>query len=188
MRPVNQSGAVFVPFSGVLSFSGLTSVCLPLSVLDELQPTTQAAQMSRVNTKMDVLLSMVFSEIVWMKPFVRWNNCNLINCDDKQKVAGLLTSNRCSNYHIVTLRASSPRKAELTMTQDIGSVFDLTPSTKLQLVEDLWDDLASTTETIPVQDWQKEQLAHRKANLLDNPASGLSWDEVKRRVHSRYGR
>jgi len=68
------------------------------------------------------------------------------------------------------------------------SIFDLSPSEKLQLVEDLWDDLAAVSEAIPVQDWQKEELARRKANLLKNPASGLSWEEVKRRVRSRHGR
>jgi putative addiction module component (TIGR02574 family) len=68
------------------------------------------------------------------------------------------------------------------------SIFDLSPSEKLQLVEDLWDDLAATPEAVPVHDWQKEELAHRKANLMKNPASGLTWEEVKQRVQSRYGR
>ena len=68
------------------------------------------------------------------------------------------------------------------------SVFDLTPPETLQLVEDLWDDLAATPEDIPVHDWQKEELARRKANLMQNPASGLTWEEVKRRVRSRHGR
>jgi putative addiction module component (TIGR02574 family) len=56
------------------------------------------------------------------------------------------------------------------------------------LVEDLWDDLAATPSGVPVHDWQKEELARRKANLMNNPASGLSWDEVKQKVRSRYGR
>jgi putative addiction module component (TIGR02574 family) len=68
------------------------------------------------------------------------------------------------------------------------SIFDLSPSEKLQLVEDLWDDLAATPEAVPVHDWQKEELARRKARLMKNPASGLTWEEVKRRVRSRYGR
>jgi putative addiction module component (TIGR02574 family) len=65
------------------------------------------------------------------------------------------------------------------------SVFDLSPPEKLQLVEDLWDDLATTPEAVPIHDWQKQELARRKANLLSNPASGLTWEEVKRRVRSR---
>ncbi|MBI2917713.1 MAG: addiction module protein [Chloroflexi bacterium] len=74
------------------------------------------------------------------------------------------------------------------MSATNASVFDLSPSEKLQLVEDLWDDLAATPETVPIHDWQKEELARRKANLLQNPASGLAWEEVKRRVRDRYGR
>jgi putative addiction module component (TIGR02574 family) len=68
------------------------------------------------------------------------------------------------------------------------SIFDLTPSEKLQLVEDLWDDLAATPEAVPVHDWQKAELARRKANLMQHPAAGLTWEEVKQRVRSRYGR
>lgn len=68
------------------------------------------------------------------------------------------------------------------------SVFDLSPTEKLQLVEDLWDDLAATPEAVPVQEWQIQELARRKANLMNNPASALSWEEVKQRVRSRHGR
>ena len=68
------------------------------------------------------------------------------------------------------------------MNQTNSSLFDLSPSEKLQLVEDLWDDLASTPDAVPVHDWQKEELAGRKANLMKNPASGLTWEEVKKRV------
>ena len=74
------------------------------------------------------------------------------------------------------------------MDPSATTIFDLSPSEKLQLVEDLWDDLASTPEAVPVLDWQKDELARRKANLLSNPASGLEWEEVQRRVRSRYGR
>lgn len=71
---------------------------------------------------------------------------------------------------------------------NVTSIFDLSPNEKLQLVEDLWDDIAATPETVPIHDWQVEELARRKKNLIDNPASGLSWDEVKQRIRKRYGR
>ena len=74
------------------------------------------------------------------------------------------------------------------MDANPGSVFDLSPPEKLQLVEDLWDDLAAVPSEVPIHDWQKEELARRKANLMNHPASGLSWEEVKRRIRSRYGR
>jgi putative addiction module component (TIGR02574 family) len=74
------------------------------------------------------------------------------------------------------------------MEPDTVSVFDLSPAEKLQLVEDLWDDLAATPEAVPVHEWQKQELARRKENLTKNPASGLSWQEAKTRIRSRHGR
>jgi len=64
------------------------------------------------------------------------------------------------------------------------SIFDLSPSEKLQLVEDLWDDLAATLEAVPVHEWQEQELTRRKTNLMKNPASGLTWEEIKRKVQS----
>ena len=74
------------------------------------------------------------------------------------------------------------------MKAPVPSVFDLSPAEKLQLVEDLWDDLAANSEDVPIHDWQKEELARRKQNLLSNPGSALTWEETQRRVRSRYGR
>ena len=34
-----------------------------------------------------------------------------------------------------------------------ASLFELSPSEKLQLVEGLWDDLAATPDAVPVHDW-----------------------------------
>jgi putative addiction module component (TIGR02574 family) len=68
------------------------------------------------------------------------------------------------------------------------SIFDLSPSEKLQLVENLWDDLAATLEAVPVHDWHQEGRARRKANLIQHPASDLAWKDVQHRVRSRYGR
>ncbi len=74
------------------------------------------------------------------------------------------------------------------MNRDINSIFDLSAPEKLQLVEDLWDDLATAPSEVPIHDWQKEELARRKANLMSKPATGLSWEEVKARIRSQYGR
>jgi putative addiction module component (TIGR02574 family) len=68
------------------------------------------------------------------------------------------------------------------------AVFDLSAAEKLQLVQDLWDDLAANPANVPVEDWQIEELDRRKANLERNPASALTWDEVKKRIRERYGR
>jgi len=71
------------------------------------------------------------------------------------------------------------------MSSKTVSVFDLSPAEKLQLVEDLWDDLAATPEHVPIHDWQKQELARRKANLQKHPTAGLTWEQVKRKIRSR---
>jgi putative addiction module component (TIGR02574 family) len=68
------------------------------------------------------------------------------------------------------------------------SVFSLSPSEKLQLVEDLWDDLAATPSNIPVHEWQQFELARRRQQLKNNPSVSLSWEEIRKQVRSRHGR
>lgn len=59
---------------------------------------------------------------------------------------------------------------------------------KLQLVEDLWDDIAANPADVPVYDWQKEELARRKARLMNAPIDAVSWDDMKTRIRNHYGR
>ena len=74
------------------------------------------------------------------------------------------------------------------MSQTMISVFDLTPSEKLQLVTDLWDDLSAAPEQIPVDEAQIQELRRRRENLQAHPAAGLTWDEVQKRIRIRHGR
>lgn len=62
-------------------------------------------------------------------------------------------------------------------------ISELSPAEKLQLVEDLWDDLAVDPTSVPVHAWQTEELARRKANLMNNPPPAVSWEKPKRIVH-----
>ena len=68
------------------------------------------------------------------------------------------------------------------MTPDTGSVFGLTAAEKLQLVEDLWDDVSSQPEDVPVHPWQLAEVERRRANLASRPESALSWEEMTARL------
>ncbi len=63
-----------------------------------------------------------------------------------------------------------------------SSAFDLSAAEKLQLVEDLWDDLASSPEEVRIHEWLKQELDRRKSNLTDTPASGVSWEDIKQKL------
>lgn len=71
------------------------------------------------------------------------------------------------------------------MSQEIGSIFDLSLAEKLQLVEDLWDDIGTVPSSVPLHEWQKEELDARKLRWQAVPASGVSWEAVKQRIRSR---
>jgi len=74
------------------------------------------------------------------------------------------------------------------MSDSISSVFDLSPAEKLQLVQDLWDDLAAQTENVPIPEWHIEELERRGAIYDANPNSVIPWEESKRRIRAKYGR
>jgi len=62
----------------------------------------------------------------------------------------------------------------------------LTPAEKLQLIEELWEELSATPEEIPVPQWQLDELDRRSVEYAKNPSSGIPWEEVKRNILSRH--
>ena len=70
------------------------------------------------------------------------------------------------------------------MTVEFAPIFELGLSEKLQLLEDLWDNIATQPANIPVLDWQKEELTKRKLSYLQDPSLASSWDTVKARIRT----
>jgi putative addiction module component (TIGR02574 family) len=68
------------------------------------------------------------------------------------------------------------------------SILHMTPAEKLQLVEDLWEDLASHPDNVPVHEWQLKEIERRKANLQSKSGTAQDWEDVKRRIRGRHGR
>jgi putative addiction module component (TIGR02574 family) len=65
------------------------------------------------------------------------------------------------------------------MSSSTESIFEFGLSENLQLVEDLWDDIAATPEAVCVHDSQREELERRKMNLLTIHARRFSWEEIQ---------
>jgi len=55
----------------------------------------------------------------------------------------------------------------------------LSPAEKHSLVTELWDDLASNPEDIPITPEQIAELERRLEEYRKNPDLGSSWEEVK---------
>jgi putative addiction module component (TIGR02574 family) len=61
----------------------------------------------------------------------------------------------------------------------------LTPAGKLQLVEELWDEVAASKDPLPIPDWHRQILQEDQAQYQANPTAGSSWPEVKARLLRR---
>ncbi|MBF0491811.1 MAG: addiction module protein [Deltaproteobacteria bacterium] len=59
---------------------------------------------------------------------------------------------------------------------------NLSTAEKIQLVEDLWDEIAEHSEEFPLSASQKEELDRRIAEHEMYPEEGSSWEEVKQRI------
>ena len=66
---------------------------------------------------------------------------------------------------------------------EFEALFKLPVAERLQLVEDLWDSIAAEREHEPIPEPILAELRARKARYDADPSSGLSWDEVKQRLH-----
>jgi putative addiction module component (TIGR02574 family) len=59
----------------------------------------------------------------------------------------------------------------------LSEILELPPAERLRLVEEIWDSLAVSAESVPVPDWHQAELDRR----LDDPAeeATISWEEVQ---------
>ena len=71
------------------------------------------------------------------------------------------------------------------MNPQLSQLQSLSFSEKLQLVEDLWDDLAAMPEALPVHEWQRAELAKREVSHTENPDAAVSWKEAQRRIRQQ---
>ncbi len=67
---------------------------------------------------------------------------------------------------------------------DIPGIADLSPSEKILLVEDLWDDISLEEGRIDVPDSHKKELDRRLANYKKNPGKLLTLEELQTRINS----
>jgi putative addiction module component (TIGR02574 family) len=68
------------------------------------------------------------------------------------------------------------------MTTALQELEALSVSERVQIVKDLWDSIARSNAQLPVPQWQKDELARRKARYLRNPDSGDTWEQVKQSI------
>jgi len=66
-----------------------------------------------------------------------------------------------------------------------NDIMGLSISERIQLVEDIWDSIASVPETLQLTEEQKSELDRRLDDYHNNPGMGSPWDVVRERIRNR---
>lgn len=58
----------------------------------------------------------------------------------------------------------------------------LSVAEKVQVVQELWDQITASPECLPVPAWHRAELEKRQRKWASSPDSGEDWDIVKNRL------
>ncbi len=64
-----------------------------------------------------------------------------------------------------------------------SSIKQLSIAERLQLVQDIWDSITLSPDLVPLTDKQQQELDARLELYNQNPDSGKSWEEVKKKFN-----
>ena len=64
----------------------------------------------------------------------------------------------------------------------VADVLDLSISERIQLVEDIWDSIASIPQSVPLTPGQRAELDRRLEDYRQRPDEGSPWEEVRSRI------
>lgn len=66
-------------------------------------------------------------------------------------------------------------------------VRSLSPGERLDLLEEIWASLTETPEKLPLTDAQRAELDRRLDEFERDPARGIPWEEVLKKIRRRTG-
>ncbi len=73
----------------------------------------------------------------------------------------------------------------MVMHTKLAELLELSAAERILLVEDLWDSIAASPESVPVTDAQRRELDARLAACERDPQAGCDWEAVKNRISKR---
>lgn len=68
----------------------------------------------------------------------------------------------------------------------VSDLLHLSVAERIQLVEDLWDSIATEPEAMELTQAQKEELDRRMAEHRADPGSAIPWEDVRARLRQRF--
>ena len=66
-----------------------------------------------------------------------------------------------------------------------AEVLELPIPERARLAQAIWDSIAEVPESVPLTEWEREEIDRRLATYLKSPNDGAPWSEVKARILRR---
>ncbi|MBA7576311.1 hypothetical protein ES708_18150 [subsurface metagenome] len=73
----------------------------------------------------------------------------------------------------------------MSLQTALKEIAKLTSDEKLQIAEEIWDDLNEHYKDIPLTETQKKELNRRLDEYEKDPDNVLTWEEVKASIRRR---
>lgn len=73
----------------------------------------------------------------------------------------------------------------MTRSEIVAELLKLDSEERLQVVEMLWDSIAS--QDLPLTDEQALELQRRMDELENDPSVGIPWEDVRACLHEKFG-
>lgn len=65
----------------------------------------------------------------------------------------------------------------------LQEILNLSVAEKILLVEKIWDSIAEDTSKQPLPEWKEKLLDERLEEHRNNPQSGMSWEDLKKKYY-----
>ena len=72
-----------------------------------------------------------------------------------------------------------------TQSAQLTEILQLSIAERIQLVEDIWDSIATVPEAIALTEEQQAELNRRLEAYQANPNEGISWNDLKEKLRQR---
>ena len=71
------------------------------------------------------------------------------------------------------------------MNTQFSEILQLSVAERIQLVEDIWDSIATVPEAVSLTEEQQAELERRLETYRANPNEGISWNDLKEKLHGQ---
>lgn len=71
------------------------------------------------------------------------------------------------------------------MNTQLSEILQLSVAERIQLVEDIWDSIATVPDAVSLTEEQKAELDRRLKAYQANPNEGISWNDLKTKLQRR---